>query len=738
MSSSSLYEPEEDEDASDSDFAVKPVSRKKAPPSSPPTDGLRQFSPADQDGQSPFGSTSRSSIGTRSQALQRLRISLPKESIETYGNLLDTTLDEKLPSTTDENATTHKKGDDYKGIVLWTPQEKKVFFNILDRKGKNGVREIAQAIGTKSELEVQEYLRLIHKGLEHQHLVDRHSRSVILGEIPAAAEVSRKCCQALDGYAELLQLEEQHSEDVAGRKRHRGMWIINEDAAAELDEQPQPQDEAFASDTSIHHTAGLLNIKSWIRLSERFFMNFGGPRLEDNWVNVAFADETPSVTADAFADFYSLAVSVTRRLIHSALFFAMSRLQSMRDTGNPKAKVIKSRDVQTALDVLNMKHDRFDYWVGLARRCNLDVADLRHRKGWNSVRMDYNEVEDILSDRVPLDPEPGGRSASAHKSQEVIGGDEEDRDSDDASDNGSAVSSNLSSPLSDEEEPLPEDPEEDHAEQVDQKANHLEEQQLWEIMGQSPPASLHSLIAKDRKRGSKLRKPPGERKTPEELVDWRNRTLYRGDWEEHGNGVIDIYEDISEHRRKRRRLEQPAVPLDPSDSSNDEISGSGSNSDSDDDVQNHEEAQADSSADEPDDMEVDRSHHASEYPPQSTSPPLNHYEDQTPLSPENGNPLFTQDKDFTPDLSTLQQHPQVSLATSSPSPVSSPSKSRYISSKPNPYHYQHGDHAPSSNSEDDLPVNHEESKPYSSEDEDDQDGIPLYSHPMSPTDWPTE
>ena len=204
--------------------------------------------------------------------------------------------------------------------------------------------------------------------------------------------------------------------------------------------------------------------------------------------------------------------------------------------------------------------------------------------------------------------------------------------------------------------------------------------------------------------------------------------------------MIDIYEDISEHRRKRRRLEQPAVPLNASDSSNDENSGSVSNFDSDNDAQNQD-APADPSADDTDGMELDRSHHVSEYPSQSASSPgPNHYRDQhpPPLNLENGNPLLTQDEDFKPDLSTPQQHAQASPATSSPSPVSSPSKSRYISSKPNPYHSKREDHAPSSNSEDDLPAKHDEPMPYSSQDEDDIDGIPLYSHPMSPADWPTE
>ncbi|KAI9036786.1 uncharacterized protein KD926_001308 [Aspergillus affinis] len=692
MSSSSLYEPEEDEDASDSDFDAGPARRTNAPPSFPPAEGLQQSS-GEANEQSPLESISH----TRSQALESLRMSLAQESVTAYGNLLDTTPDDNSPIQTGEIVSTPAKEKDYKGIVLWTPTEKEVFFNVLERKGKNGITEIAQAIETKSELEVQEYIKLLHEGLNERHQSQKEFKPVILGEIPAAAEISPKCCHALDKYAELLRLEEQLSENVAGRHKHYDMWIVDQGVAEELDEQIQSQDETFASGSSIHHTAGLLNLKSWIRLSERFLMNFGGQRLDDNWTNVAFADETPSVTADAFADFYALTVSVTRRLIHSALFFAMSRLHSMRDTGNPKAQVVKPRDVRTALDVLHMKHDRFDYWVGLARRCHLDVADLRHRKGWNSVHMDYNEVEDILSDRVPLDQQPGGRSISRHQSRDGASDDEENDHAAGVSGNGPV---HTSEQLSDEED--------DHAEQVDQQSSLLEEQQIWQTLGQSPPASLQSRIAEDHKRASKLRRPIGDHKTPEELVDWRNRTLYRGDWEEHGNEVFDIYEDISKHRRKRRRIEKPAVSLDVIDSSNDEISESDSNSDSDaadgdaDDVENQLDAPADSTAGETDEMEI-------------------------------GDP--------EPDLPTLQQTPtKDSLATSSPSPVLSPSKHSNISIKPDLYNYDPNKYQdPPSNSEDDLPAKHERRKSYSSfEAEDDMDGIPLHSQPMSPTDWLSE
>ncbi|PLB42689.1 uncharacterized protein BDW47DRAFT_114780 [Aspergillus candidus] len=552
MSSSSSYEPD-DNDASDSDIET----RAHVPPSSPPARN-RLVSPSHEpNGPSSARINLRAKRGTRDQVLNDLYTSLGQESVDAYHSLLEDAIGDSVPS---RNPVDENYNATQNGIVIWTPQEKQVFYNWLHRKGRNGVAEIASAIGSKSELEVQEFLRLLHRGLERQHLRDRHTRTIILGDVPAAADVGRKCCSALDQYAELLALEEQQTEDDVGRARNHDLWIIDRDNAQEVDDEVQDAEKAdtqLDSDSSVYHTAGLFNLSTWIRLSERFFMNPGGARMDDNWVNVGFAGESPSMTADSLADFYTLAVSVTRRLVHSTLFFAMSRLRNMRETGNAKAKVVRSRDVHTALDVLGMKRDRVDHWVGLARRCNLTVEDVRNRRGWKPVLMVLDDVEDILSGRAPYDTESRERSISNRRpGAKDEPEDEDDDDSEDESSHPSRESSILSSPaesLPDNEDQTPVDPEDDHAEQLDQEASRLEESHLWEILGHpQPQPSLKSDNHPTTTRAKK--RPVGERKTQDDLANWRDRTLYRSDWEEHGHDTVGIYEEISENRRKRRRL----------------------------------------------------------------------------------------------------------------------------------------------------------------------------------------
>ncbi|PKX90672.1 uncharacterized protein P174DRAFT_270313 [Aspergillus novofumigatus IBT 16806] len=552
MSSSSVYEPDDDEEASDSDIDSR-YSSTKFSASSPPIDDFEGLGPTEPEGETTPEVIPRATRGTRAQILDTLRTSLGIRCVDAYSAEFAEAASNSVPST----VSSENYNPTQNGVAIWTSQEKEILFSMLDRKGKNGIAEIAQAIGSKSELEVQEHLKLLHRGLERQHVRDSHSRTIVLGEVPAALEISQECCKALDDYAELLSLEEQRAEDVVGRKLHQNVWIVDREIAEMVEEQLEERDETPLPGSSVYVTAELFNINKWIRLSERFFMNAGGPRLEDNWVNVACADETPSITADALADFYALAVSVTRRLVHSTLFFAMSRLRNMRETGNRKARIVRSRDVKTALNVLNMPQDRFDFWVGLARRCSLQVADLRHKKGWQSELMDYDEVEDILSGKVPVDESLNARSASRRRSESRAPHHTVEED-DDESDVYSYASSILSSP---EMTPIDEPSvnlEEEHAEEIDQLNNASEEMRLWNLMGQ-PASSGISSLASGTEQGSKLRKPIGERKTKEDLVSWRDRTLYRSDWEEYGHEVHDLYEDLSENRRKRRRIERHMV-----------------------------------------------------------------------------------------------------------------------------------------------------------------------------------
>lgn len=190
MSSSSLYEPEEDKEASDSDAQFK-YSKSRIPvsSSSPQIQGLRlsSSSPSERDDQD-----ARAPGGRRFEVAENLREKLTEKSVEAYIGIIGETISDVTPGAVPVSGESYRNTRN--GIVTWTAKEKEVFLNLLDWKGKNGIKEIADAIGSKSELEVLDYLKLLHKGLERQHVLNCHSRTIVLGDVPAAVkkQISKK------------------------------------------------------------------------------------------------------------------------------------------------------------------------------------------------------------------------------------------------------------------------------------------------------------------------------------------------------------------------------------------------------------------------------------------------------------------------------------------------------------------------------------------------------------------
>lgn len=549
MSSSSLYEPDEDE-ASDSDTDHQPSRSKLSnPPSSPQIQHLRLSSETGKR-DNPIVEPQ-----TREEAYGKLCISLSGSSLQAYSNILAETINDVPPVPANTNLLHY--GGSQLGAVFWSNREKDIFFRVLQRKGENGIKEIANAIGTKSELEVQDFLQLLHKGLEQQQVGQRRYKNIVLGDAPAAAEIGVQCCEVLDQYAELLSFKERKNDDSAGFRKYQDTWIVDRAKAYEIESKVKGEDDNVPTYSSAYLIARFLHMENWITLSERVFMNSGGTRAEDNWTNLAFADEVPSMTAEAFDEFFALLVNVTRRVVHSAIFFAMSRSRSSRRSD--VSGLVKKADVRAALDVLNMKRSKYSYWVDIPRKYGLEVSDIRHVKGWQQSQLSHDEVEDYLSKPRSERESPTRKISGQREGRTENPSTERDGYSDDESTHSS--SSSPVSLLGESEDELPADLEAEHAEQLDHKTSSLEEIHLWRALDRPMPAHLDIPVKGERSEdegegnSSTVRRPVRQRKSREELVGWRNRTLYRNDWEEYGNGIFDIYKELSENRRKRRRTE---------------------------------------------------------------------------------------------------------------------------------------------------------------------------------------
>ncbi|PGH15391.1 hypothetical protein AJ80_05575 [Polytolypa hystricis UAMH7299] len=562
-STTSVYDPEEDEEVSDSDSDGRGASSASAATSSLQLQNLTLTSSPPRRG-SARAFTKRAQSRSRSRA--NIWRSLRKLPIERYLELFE----ESIRDTASGHDDSHAHSASQIGIVAWSPREKEVLFNALARKGKVEVPQIVSIIGSKTEMEVRAYLDLLHQGLEHQHLAERNSKVISLSDIPAAIEISEECCQFLDNTAEALALQNEQNENAAGRRKHKDFWLIDKDVAELVEDQldSEEADDNEQPDAGIFATAKLLNIYNWIELSERIFMNPGERRMEDNWTNIAFEGEAPALTCEAFSDFYALAVSVTRRLVQSSLFFALSRHRAMERAGFRREKVVRKEDVAAALDILKMKHDSKDFWTDAARRCSLDIKNIKHVKGWKALPMAYDEVEEQLS------IEPSGYASSRRSSMSrasSVAGDAEtsayedeeaasdNQDQDDASMHYSPPSE-AGSRASDNELS---DPEEIHAAAMDQQASRADERRLRNHLGLTPPSppppSSTTMPQADVKMESEdesslfPQKSLGVRKTKQELMDWRDRALYRSEWEEFGPETPLIEEELWENQRKKRR-----------------------------------------------------------------------------------------------------------------------------------------------------------------------------------------
>lgn len=247
------------------------------------------------------------------------------------------------------------------GMVVWTATEKQLFFDAVGKLGKGDLRGIASRIQTKSIPEVTQYMQLLEK--EATSRVAQNRDIVTKADIPAAAEISLQCCLALDAAADELSLRQQRYEEKREQQKWAEFpWVITQTTASELDQNPKDYDEPFVQ---------LFHLPTWLKLSGTVFMNASFP--ENNWHFID--EEPPAIRSTAFQDFHNLTVSITRRIISSAIFFSSSRIRAKGPTETRLRDLVKRGDVVAAVKSLGLARDSGKFWAKCPRRLKLDVYD---------------------------------------------------------------------------------------------------------------------------------------------------------------------------------------------------------------------------------------------------------------------------------------------------------------------------------------------------------------------------
>ncbi|KAI1142218.1 hypothetical protein F5Y05DRAFT_422366 [Hypoxylon sp. FL0543] len=302
------------------------------------------------------------------------------------------------------------------GAVAWTAAEKHAFFAALAHLGRADTSGIAARIGSKSAPEVAQYISLLDAASRARRRDEtKRRRAPLPVDIPAAAELSTELSAALEEAADALALRQEAQEAALEQKRWGGpRWLVTPELALVLEHRFQQRlrgESSAAAD--LPPFVELFPLRNWLRLPERVFMNASVARFADgNWRSVEA--ERPAVRATALADFYSLAVSVTRRLVSAALFVAGSRIRA-KEAGDRRGRIkalVRTKDVQAAVASLGMKENSREFWARAARRLRLDVYDDEDEDNQEEEGSVEGDDENLSEEEDAADEEADAYTAS--------------------------------------------------------------------------------------------------------------------------------------------------------------------------------------------------------------------------------------------------------------------------------------------------------------------------------------
>ncbi|PFH62578.1 hypothetical protein XA68_12998 [Ophiocordyceps unilateralis] len=395
------------------------------------------------------------------------------------------------------------------GLIFWSPVEKQQFFEAVARLGRHDLPGIASRVGTKSLVEIRQYLRFLQEAdaIRRQPAADSFLE---FAEYPAAVELSQQCCHAQEEAADAISLRQGRREAQREADKWGHYWDVTPEVAAELD-------------IADHHTppfAQLFHVRCWLTLSEQILMNSSVPG--DNWRFVGH--DPPSIWATTLQDFHSLAVSLTRRLVQTTLFITMSRIRAKERVDPGIRGIVRTKDVEAAIHSLALTPNASRFWLKSARRLRLCVyRELPLPKDSAEEPMSYDEVEAELAVAEDSEDasEPVGTQATiqidkvsdAEDEEEPSDDDDSKQSSDDSADDESSTQDQEQAEISREAKevlwhsavdlrdvrskrrPLErriamERRQEEQAERWDEYASYQAELEMWTLLRETPPPDM--------------------------------------------------------------------------------------------------------------------------------------------------------------------------------------------------------------------------------------------------------
>lgn len=401
------------------------------------------------------------------------------------------------------------------GMVVWTVMEKERFFEALGRLGQDDTEGIARRIRTKGEMEVRQYLRLLQDALAHRRQQNELD-PLELADFPAAVELSHECCEALEEAADSLALRQEHSEQTSEQHKHGSDWLVTQEKCREA-----TQDETV---DGVLMPTSVLNVPSWLQISERLFMN--GTAEERNWQSVD--GDHPSIRRATLEDFYSLVLTLTRRLVAASIYVAGSRTRAERGYNADTQNNVYRKDVRAAALSLGLKTEKQPVLAGSARRLGLHVYEnpprpteeedgmgimsydaVEHALGING-QQDVNRIrhkiqrialsskEEFVSPHAPAysDNETGSVDSEGGDSTYEVEGEDSEGDNIKAEADEIMLYSAVDQPQTKRDREAlfrrikAEREQESYADAMDAQATYQEERRMWEVLARLPSQPL--------------------------------------------------------------------------------------------------------------------------------------------------------------------------------------------------------------------------------------------------------
>ncbi|KAI5779288.1 hypothetical protein EDC01DRAFT_671421 [Geopyxis carbonaria] len=459
------------------------------------------------------------------------------------------------------------------GGSWWSVDEKEVFFNHLAVLGKDGVEEIAAAVGSKSIVECLAYIQELHRGAAQaaQHVRSRARDMGTLRDIPAAVEVDEKCEAALERQAEALEAWTEKNDSRRERRAGGECWLFDE-AVAEKVGGLVTAGEAEAVQ-EMAPEAELLDVAKMLELSRTVFMNSPTPAAPTQPTPAApVAPVAPAIRYSAVQELHTLVTGLTRRLVATSLFLSESRQRATATTLFNPQPVVRRSDVCAAIETLDLPHNKLAYWTALPRRTGLSVVQRKLEMNYRDPRvMPYGAVEARLAkveakhvDQFFGDDEEALESAkavAAEAERRMQKEEEEGEDSSGEEDGESAIDDDAyASDISDatrhllaserrreERTALLADAEDEYLARLDAAETRRETRRLWKLVDDASSSessvSASSASSSDSESSSSedsdsdsdsdndTRPPRTYVKHDRAVLDWREGIEYFADWE---------------------------------------------------------------------------------------------------------------------------------------------------------------------------------------------------------------